>query len=258
MGLRALNVPVFVAAAVAGGVIAPVAMAVDEYRRDSTGAVGHTNLVYTLSGPARPVRLGFFNNYDVLPGLETITGVTIGWGSNSAAQPPNPNRDGTPFVAGIWDDLDNNPATADWVLVSSSNAVIMGSQSDDLMTIDVPDVTVSGLFYVGAYLDVPMVTGINNVDNLIAVDIFLGGGQMRTVTDIADAGNPLAGAGGVSIGPRWGFLRASAVPGPGGLALVAVAAGWAGVRRGRRERPGSAASVSRGLAFTASPRMNAL
>lgn len=224
--------PFHAAAALAVLCVTPLAGA-ETYQHDAGNA---SSLAFVRGAPfdERVIQVGAFQWYATLPDRERITSLSVGWGRRIDSPIPGQNHDGTPFLAGIWEDSDDDPATNDLVLVSSAIALITGSLSDDLMTVDIPDVSVSGRFFVGAIVGVPYAQGQSTSENWFTQEL-LGPGDSLIGFGIVDPAHPFSSPIGVSTRPRWSFLRAEAVPAPmSGAAMTVVLTTMLARRRTRR------------------------
>lgn len=88
----------------------------------------------------------WLNQFNVLPGLETITTVSVAWGNV-----PN----GTAATILIYDDPNDDGDPTDAVLLTSFATTIANANTDTLNLIDVPDTNVGSAgdgFFVGAYV----------------------------------------------------------------------------------------------------------
>jgi hypothetical protein len=203
----------------------------DEYQHDAGTSYAAT-VTIVRGGPwiEETVPVGFFQWYNERPGFERITALSFGWGGNT--YPPPPSHDGQQFFAGVWDDIDDDPATYDLRLISQTESVITGSLDWDLMTVDIPDVTISGLFYIGAIVDIPFAQSQPSSANWLTSDVFHAGSSLFAY-DLDDPEHPLSSALEVNSRQYWWYLRGSAVPGPS-PGLCAAAASILLVPRRRR------------------------
>jgi hypothetical protein len=73
----------------------------------------------------------WFNQFDVIPGAETITSVEVAWGTPVF---PDPSLDGTPVTIAVWSDPNNDGNPSDGVLLGSVPGTIQNSGTDTFVT----------------------------------------------------------------------------------------------------------------------------
>jgi hypothetical protein len=73
----------------------------------------------------------WFNQFDVIPGSETITSVEVNWGTPNF---PDPTLDGTPVTIAVWSDPNGDGSPTDAVLLGSVAGVISSSGTDTFVT----------------------------------------------------------------------------------------------------------------------------
>ncbi|MBA3650094.1 MAG: hypothetical protein H0W66_01095 [Chthoniobacterales bacterium] len=88
------------------------------------------------------------NEFDVIPGSETITTISIAWGTPVF---PDPSLDGLSYTAILWSDDSGtgNPANGTTVLATAPG-VVSAQGTDTFLVSDIPDTVVTtAKFYVG-------------------------------------------------------------------------------------------------------------
>ncbi len=88
------------------------------------------------------------NEFDVIPGSETITSISIAWGTPVF---PDPSLDGLSYTAILWSDDSGTGNPADGVTVLATLPGVVASQGTDTFIVsDIPDTTVTtSKFYIG-------------------------------------------------------------------------------------------------------------
>jgi hypothetical protein len=157
--------------------------------------------------------LTFGNQFTVVPGGETITSVSIAWGTPAFGGIAN----GTPITAKLWSDPNGDGQPDDSILLSSVNGVTSQAGANTFITYDFPDVTFlpGQSFFVGATIT------HNNNEFPAAFD---------TNPPISNHSFAAVGtnfnSGAINIGTAFGgdfLVRAngvSSVPEPGSVALL--------------------------------------
>jgi hypothetical protein len=72
----------------------------------------------------------WFNQFDVIPGQDTIASVSVVWGSPGVEDVIN----GTPVIIAIWSDPNGDGNPSDGVLLGSTNGTIVNSGTDTFVT----------------------------------------------------------------------------------------------------------------------------
>lgn len=205
----------------AAAALTPGVALADEYQQDAgTDYAATVSILRSSPWIDETVPVGFFQWYQERPGYERITALSFGWGGDT--YPPPPSHDGQAFLAGVWDDIDDNPATYDLHLISQAQSAVSGSLDWDLMTVDIPDVTVSGLFYIGAIVDIHFAENQSLSANWLTRDVFHRGSSLLAY-DLENPENPISSAMSVQSMGYWWYLRGSAVPGPTSAVIVLTA-----------------------------------
>jgi hypothetical protein len=188
---------------------------------DGTGAV---NLAVNPGGA-----FTFGNQFNILPGGETITSVSIRWGIVAA---------GTPMTAKLWSDpnADGNPSDA--VVLSSIPGLTISGSGDIFASYDIPDITllVGQSFFVGATIIHLAGEAPSVVDAASSQPLF---SNKSWVAGSAD----FAGSSPINVGTVVGgnsdlMVRANgvtAVPEPGSLALLGIGVAAFGLTRRRKK-----------------------
>jgi hypothetical protein len=73
----------------------------------------------------------WFNQFDVIPGAETITSVEVAWGTPAF---PDPSLDGEAVTIAVWSDPNNDGNPSDGVLLGSVPGTIQNSGTDTFVT----------------------------------------------------------------------------------------------------------------------------
>ena len=97
--------------------------------------------VYAIDDGSADISIGLsnggdmisLNSFTVLPGAETITSVSIAWGSPSD---PDPSLDGLPYLAVIWSDPDGDGDPADAHVLGTASGVISSQGTDTFVVTD--------------------------------------------------------------------------------------------------------------------------
>jgi hypothetical protein len=87
------------------------------------------------------------NEFAVIPGNETITTVSIAWGTPAF---PDPSLNGIPYTVCIWSDPNGDGSPTDAVLLNTASGVISQAGTDTFLTTDIADTTITTAnFFVG-------------------------------------------------------------------------------------------------------------
>jgi hypothetical protein len=87
------------------------------------------------------------NEFAVIPGSETITSVSIAWGTPAF---PDPSLNGIPYTVCVWSDPNGDGSPTDAVLLTTADGVISQAGTDTFLTTDIPDTAIStSNFFVG-------------------------------------------------------------------------------------------------------------
>ena len=73
----------------------------------------------------------WFNQFDVIPGAESISSVEVGWGTPNF---PDPFMDGTPVTIAVWSDPNGDGSPTDAVLLGSVAGTIQNSGTNTFVT----------------------------------------------------------------------------------------------------------------------------
>jgi len=110
--------------------------------------------VYAIDDGSADISIGLsnggdmisLNSFTVLPGAETITSVSIAWGSPSD---PDPSLDGLPYLAVIWSDPDGDGDPADAHVLGTASGVISSQGTDTFVVTDLARTIPGSTFFVG-------------------------------------------------------------------------------------------------------------
>jgi hypothetical protein len=87
------------------------------------------------------------NEFAVLPGAETISTVSIAWGTPVF---PDPSLDGLPYTVAVWSDPNGDGNPNDAILLTTANGVVANQGTDTFITTDITDTTITTAnFFVG-------------------------------------------------------------------------------------------------------------
>jgi hypothetical protein len=87
------------------------------------------------------------NEFAVIPGSETITSVSIAWGSPNF---PDPSLNGLPYTVAVWSDPNGDGDPTDAVLLTTSSGVVSMQGTDTFITTPVTPTTITTPnFFVG-------------------------------------------------------------------------------------------------------------
>ena len=86
------------------------------------------------------------NSFTVLPGAETITSLSIAWGSPNF---PDPTLDGLPYLAVIWSDPNGNGDPIDGHVLGTASGVISSQGTDMFLVTDLARTIPGSSFFVG-------------------------------------------------------------------------------------------------------------
>ena len=87
------------------------------------------------------------NKFAVIPGNETITTVSIAWGTPAF---PDPSLNGLPYTVAIWSDPNGDGNPTDAVLLNTASGVVASQGTDTFIVTDIPDTTITTAnFFVG-------------------------------------------------------------------------------------------------------------
>jgi hypothetical protein len=163
------------------------------------------------------------NRFTSLPGLGTITGINIAFGTPAA-------MNGSAVTVGIWSDPNNDGSPADGVLLSSVVGVVSGAAdttpANVFVTFDIPDVSIPAgqNFFLGAVMvhaNGQFPAAIDQTASQTRSWVGIGNGWTGTIGEIGSFGLP----------GNW-QIRGNAIPGPGSIALL----GLGGLVAARRRR----------------------
>ncbi|WP_299485874.1 choice-of-anchor Q domain-containing protein [Acaryochloris sp. IP29b_bin.137] len=91
----------------------------------------------------------WFNQFNAAPGADTITGISLAWGSPNQ---PAFTIDGDPIVVALYEDPNDDGNPDDAVLLTTANAQVVNPNTDQFATISIDPTVVSDSFFVGALL----------------------------------------------------------------------------------------------------------
>ena len=80
------------------------------------------------------------NQFAVIPGSETITTVSIAWGTLVL---PDPNLNGLPYTVAIWSDPTGDGNPTDAVLLTTAGGVLSSQGTNTFITTDIVDTTIT-------------------------------------------------------------------------------------------------------------------
>ncbi len=87
------------------------------------------------------------NKFAVIPGSETITSVSIAWGTPAF---PDPSLNGLPYTVAIWSDPNGDGSPTDAVLLNTAAGVVASQGTNTFIVTDIPDTTITTAnFFVG-------------------------------------------------------------------------------------------------------------
>ncbi|MDQ3199723.1 MAG: hypothetical protein M3Q46_11175, partial [Verrucomicrobiota bacterium] len=87
------------------------------------------------------------NEFAVIPGSETISSVSIAWGTPAF---PDPSLNGLPYTVAIWSDPNGDGNPNDAVLLNTASAVVADQGTDTFITTNIPSTTITTAnFFVG-------------------------------------------------------------------------------------------------------------
>lgn len=204
-----------VGAAAAAGVVAQPALGSIDYVLDD-GSGGFNN------GPgAFDAWMIWGNVFDAQAGGETINEVSVSFAGSLAA--------GTALKIVIFDDPTDDLDPTDAQIVSVTDGVSQSTTVDTFATYAIPEVTVSGTFFVGVAMDLAQGQAAARMDqNTLGTRswTFFDGAFN---TDLSTQGLAQLS----SDGPFFGtyMVRARGIPTPGAAGLLAVGAVFAARRR---------------------------
>lgn len=199
----------------------------DDYLWDD--GTGETNLAWSAADGGELIAL---NQFNVLDGLGTLTGISVAWGTGVGASPAmllvfsDPNNDGSPVDITVADllyfqEIFTEPGPTDDFLKYDVGSVPLGAVGDS--------------FFIGIWTSTPPGDFPARID-LTAPQghSWVAGGPLGTTDPFNpnDAALPLSNLTGFGFNGNF-MIRGNAIPVPGALALLGVA-GLIGVRRRRR------------------------
>ncbi len=198
---------------------------VDEYLVDD--GTGETNLAWSSSAGGDLVSI---NQFNVLAGFESLTDISVAWGTGTGG--------GTASVM-IYDDPNNDgdPSDITSANVLANMAIVTGAGGDTFTVYGVGSVNVGSVgdsFFIGIYTSTDPGEFPARID-LTAPQArsWVAGGDAGTI-DPADPSTfalPFSNLTGFSFNGNF-MVRANAIPAPGALALLGLG-GLAATRRRR-------------------------
>ena len=110
--------------------------------------------VYSLDDGTAETAIGSTSTYDIiclnefatLPGSETITSLSIVWGTPSF---PDPTLDGLPYLAVIWSDPNGDGDPHDAIVLGTARGVISSQGSDTFVVTNLSRTIPTANFFVG-------------------------------------------------------------------------------------------------------------
>lgn len=217
------------------------ARAVDEYRLDD--GVGEINFgLRNSSGQSIAGNIAILNRMQVQPGAEIITDISVAFGT-------------LPLFSTVeiylWGDFNNDGDPSDAFVLESMVGLNQTSNSNAFTTFDINDtqLNVGDYFYIGAIMDFNAGEEPGRFDNDGTDSIPQYPPMSHSWIAAGDVNNPLdpnnlpgAQLPLVPVQTAFGFdgtwlvrANASAIPGPGGLAMLMVG-GFAATGRRRRDQ----------------------
>lgn len=171
------------------------------------------------AGVAGGGHMGWINEFEVKPGLEVITGVRVAFG---LMQP------GAAFKVYVWSDPNQDGEPSDAVVLTSGSGVALTVNSDVFTTVDVPDKQAGEAgerFFVGVLMEAPVQQFPARIDlsHSLQRSWYVGGGEVGIdPSNIGGAEELIKMTTIPGLDGNW-MVRANAIPGPGGAALLAPA-----------------------------------
>ncbi len=91
------------------------------------------------------------NEFAVIPGSETITSVSIAWGTPAF---PDPSLDGLPYTVAVWSDPNGDGSPVDADLLTTASGVVADQGTNTFITTSITPTTITtSNFFVGLSID---------------------------------------------------------------------------------------------------------
>jgi len=149
------------------------------------------------------------NEFAVIPGSETITTVSIAWGTPAF---PDPSLNGLPYTVCIWSDPNGNGEPSDAVLLNTASGVVSQQGTDTFITTDIADTTISTKnFFVGFLIthNAGQFPAAFDESNPIFNRSYVAGGASGNINNLTQNDIPVAPIEGFGLFGNW-MVRADA------------------------------------------------
>lgn len=163
------------------------------------------------------------NEFAVIPGSETITTVSIAWGTPVF---PDPSLNGLSYTVAVWSDPNGDGNPSDAVLLTTANGVVALQGTNTFLTTDIPDTTITTPNFFVGFLIANTVAGqfpaaFDETNPTFSKRSYVAGGSAGT-GDINNLNNnelPVTAIESFGLVGNW-LIRADATGGGGGGDLV--------------------------------------
>jgi hypothetical protein len=155
------------------------------------------------------------NEFAVIPGSETITTVSIAWGTPAF---PDPSLDGLPYTVALWSDPNGDGEPSDAVLLTTAAGVVSMQGTDTFLTTDISDTTITTPnFFVGFLIHHQagqFPAAFDESNPLFNRSFVAGDSVMGNIEDLTDNELPVAPIEFFGLFGNW-LIRADATGGGG-------------------------------------------
>ena len=156
------------------------------------------------------------NEFAVIPGSETISSVSMTWGTPSF---PDPTLDGLPYTVAIWSDPNGDGNPTDAVLLTTASGVVSQEGTDTFLTTNISATITTRNFFVGFLITqgAGQFPASFDQDNPLSNRSYIAGGAHGDITNLNNNDLPVAPIESFGLIGNW-QIRADA-GGGGGIVL---------------------------------------
>jgi hypothetical protein len=159
------------------------------------------------------------NEFAVLPGSETITSISIAWGTPVF---PDPSLDGLSYTAVIWSDPNGDGSPTDAVVLATAPGTVSAQGTDTFLTTNITPTTITGANFFVGYIIQDTFGGqfpcsFDETNPTLSNRSFIAGGATGDINNLNNNDLPVAPIESFGLIGNW-LVRADAGAG-GGIVL---------------------------------------